>query len=432
MKKVVIIGGGESGVGAAILALNNNYEVFVTDANSISEKYKIELNIYSIPFEEKGHNFEKLSDAQLVIKSPGVPNTSSIVRYFKNDGVKIISEIEFGSLYYQGKILSITGSNGKTTTAGLLYHLMHTAGYDVALGGNYGISFCRLLTEQQPAYMVLEISSFQLDDCYSFKPFVATILNITPDHLDRYAYDFDLYAAAKFRICQSQDDGDYLLINGDDKGVLSGMEHVVTDVNVLQITSNDYISGIPSKEGDLFELTLKGKHNLYNAATVVEIARLVGMSEADISKGLTTFVNQPHRLELIATIDGVDYINDSKATNVEAVYSALEAMGSPVVWIAGGTDKGNDYESLLPLVMEKVRAIICLGVDNEKLKSYFMPHINVILETTKVSIALKQAQEIAVHGDTVLLSPACASFDLFRNYIDRGNQFKEQVLILKN
>lgn len=426
-KKVVVIGGGESGVGAAVLAIQKGYEVFLTDAGSISDKYKNELNKNQVPFEEKGHTIEKLSDANLVVKSPGVPDSATIVEYYANSNVEVISEIEFGYLHYTGKVLAITGSNGKTTASGLLYHLMHTANYDVAFGGNYGISFCRLITDRQPDFMVLEISSFQLDNCHAFKPNVAAILNITPDHLDRYEYDMSLYAAAKMKISHSQNEEDFLIINEDDQTTQSNLHMINDEVNLIGIGSEEYINGVTSKEGDTFTLTIKGIHNRFNARVAVEMARIVGVGEDQIAQGLSTFKNEAHRLETVAVIDGVEYINDSKATNVDATYYALEAMEGDIIWIAGGTDKGNDYETLLPLVKEKVKALICLGKDNEKLKNYFLPHIELILETTKVSKVLKLAQEIAVSGNQVLLSPACASFDLFKNYIDRGDQYKAAI-----
>jgi UDP-N-acetylmuramoylalanine--D-glutamate ligase len=429
VKNVVIIGAGESGVGAALLAKKYGYEVFVSEYGVIDFHYKQELKDNNIPFEEGGHDFEKLSFADLVIKSPGVPKTAQVVKFFEDSDVKVISEIEFGYHHYTGRVVSITGSNGKTTTSGLLYHLLHKARYDVALGGNYGTSFCRLLTRQSPEIMVLETSSFQLDNCYDFKPFIATILNITPDHLDRYDNNFLEYVKAKFRIARSMSSQDLLILNGDDAATTGNIGLLNQRPRIVFISKEDCINGIYSKEGSEMKLKLKGLHNLFNARVVVEIGRELGVSEDAIANGLRSFVNLPHRMEWVRKVDGVDFINDSKATNVEATERALKSYDN-VIWIAGGTDKGNDYSSIIPLIDGRIKALICLGLDNKKLKDFFKDKINVIRETTKVSDCLKMAQEIMVEGDTVLLSPACASFDLFKNYIDRGDQFKEEVLKL--
>ena len=429
-KNVAIIGAGESGVGAALLAKKYGYNVFVSEFGQIPERYAQELLDNRIPFEEKGHDFEKLSFANLVIKSPGVPKTAQVIEFFKDSKIKIISEVEFGYHHYSGRLVSITGSNGKTTTSGLLYHLLFNAGYNVALGGNYGTSFCRILAESSPEIMVLETSSFQLDDCYDFKPQIATILNISPDHLDRYDNNFLNYAKAKFRIAQSMSSQDLLILNKDDEMIMSNLKLINQRPRITYISEEDYKGGIISKEGSKFNLKLKGLHNLFNARVVVEIARAIGVAEEEINEGLYTFKNLPHRMEWIRNIEGVDFVNDSKATNVEATEKALSAYES-IIWIAGGTDKGNDYSSIDSLVKDRIKALICLGVDNKKLKNYFEEKINIIVETTKVSDCLKMAQEIMVEGDTVLLSPACASFDLFKNYEDRGDQFREEVLKLK-
>lgn len=431
MKKVVIIGGGESGVGAAILASKLGYEVLVSDFGVIPEAFKQELNDNKIPFEEKGHSFDKIVTFDLAVKSPGVPDHAPVLKLIKEKGIKVISEIEFGHLHYEGKILAITGSNGKTTTSGLLYHVLKSAGKDVALGGNYGKSFARIIAEDAPELMVLEISSFQLDDVDTFKPFISVLLNITPDHLDRYEYKMSNYVNSKFRIAMNQSSSDYFIYNGDDAEITNKMTSFSGAPKQIVITKDKYINGIVSKEtGQNFEISIKGNHNLFNAACVVEACRLIELSEDQIGVGLKTFVNLPHRLESCGVINGVEFINDSKATNVDSVYYALDAMTKPVVWIAGGTDKGNDYNVLFPLIKNRVKALICLGLENEKLKESFKPHIPAIYETTKVSEAVETGLKLGAPGDVVLLSPACASFDLFKNYMDRGDQFKKCVEML--
>jgi UDP-N-acetylmuramoylalanine--D-glutamate ligase len=428
MKRVVIIGGGESGVGAALLAQKKGYDVFLSDSGKLSEGHRKELKDKSIPFEEGGHSFERLLRANLVIKSPGVPDDAEPCRLLNKQGCDIISEIEFGSYFYSGKIIAVTGSNGKTTTSGLIHHLLLTGGKDVAIGGNYGTSFCRLLTaDSHPEYMVLELSSFQLDGIRKFRPDVALLLNITPDHLDRYDYDVRKYGRAKLKICQNQKKGDVFIYNGDDaltqellpKGML---------MTTIVVNEKDYIDGIYSKELDsYFEINLIGKHNLFNACCAIMASRSVGLDEESLHLGLKTFRNVPHRMETIAEIDGVTYINDSKATNVDAVFYALDGLNRKIVWIAGGTDKGNDYTPLIPLVSAKVKALICLGLDNEKLKSAFQSVVPHIEEVTDVVSAIERASAYAGRGEVVLLSPACASFDLFKNYMDRGDQFRDAV-----
>ena len=429
--KVVIIGAAESGVGAALLAKKHNYDVFVSDYGEISEKYKEQLKENNIPFEEKGHTIERLIDAGLLIKSPGVPDTAAVLSSLNNKGLRGVSEIEFGYSFYTGKLIAITGSNGKTTTSGLIYHIMKTAGLDVEIGGNYGVSFARILTERSPEYMVLELSSFQLDGIQKFRSDIAVLLNITADHLDRYDYDIRNYAASKLRITENQTHEDHYVFNGDDALILEMNSQLPIRGQKHEIVEDDYIKGISSKEGAKnFEISIKGKHNLFNARCAVEVARTLNISETDIAKGLATFVNEPHRLEVVATMDGVTFINDSKATNVDAVSYALDAIEGDIIWIAGGTDKGNDYSPLFDLAEERVKALICLGLDNEKLKHSFEKYIPVIIESTKVSNVVDAAIDLAKAGDTVILSPACASFDLFNSYVDRGEQFKEAVVAL--
>ncbi|MBK9256953.1 MAG: UDP-N-acetylmuramoyl-L-alanine--D-glutamate ligase [Saprospiraceae bacterium] len=433
MKSVVILGGGESGVGAALLAKKNNLDVFVSDSGTIPEKYKEELIFNGIAFEEGGHDFDRLLVTEVVIKSPGVPEHAPALRMLKEHGRKVISEIEFGHLFFSGLTIAITGSNGKTTASGLLYHLLKTAGFDVELGGNFGKSYARILAEKEPKYMVLEISSFQLDDIETFRPHISILLNITPDHLDRYDYKMENYVRSKFRITKNQTENDFFIFNADDEEIKQKMLQFEGVVQKVPVTENMYSKGISSKDGSrIFEMSLKGKHNLFNGRCVVEACRILGVTETAIGEGLKSFINLPHRLETVRIVNGVEFINDSKATNVDSVYYALEAMKTPVIWIAGGTDKGNDYSVLLPLVKEKVKALICLGLDNQKLVSSFKPHIHIIFETTKVEEAVKKGLSVSEKGDTVLLSPACASFDLFRNYMDRGDQYKEAVLNLED
>lgn len=428
MKNIGIIGGGESGIGAALLAKKLGMQVFVSDAGQLAAHYRQELTDHNIPFEEGGHHIQKLLVTELVIKSPGVPDTAPVISALKQNNHRIVSEIEFGFLHYSGLTIAITGSNGKTTTSGLLYHLLRTAGLNAALGGNYGRSFARILAEDNPDIMVLEISSFQLDDVVSFRPHIAILLNITPDHLDRYAYNMDNYAGAKFRIAMNQLEGDYLIYNAEDPEILSRIPYLGGKAQKRAVAATEMVSGIPVADGSgTFKLSLQGRHNLFNAACCVEACRIMGVSEAFIAEGLCTFVNLPHRLESCGTIGGIEFINDSKATNVDSVYYALEAMDRPVVWIAGGTDKGNDYAPLFKLAEAKIKALICLGLDNETLKHSFSSHIPVIVETTKVSEAVELGLKLGSPGDVVLLSPACASFDLFKNYMDRGDQFRSAV-----
>ncbi|MEZ4910448.1 MAG: UDP-N-acetylmuramoyl-L-alanine--D-glutamate ligase [Saprospiraceae bacterium] len=428
-QKVVILGGGESGIGAALLAKKNGMDVFVSDAGILNPVHKDTLISHMIPFEEGGHDFNRVLVTEVVVKSPGVPEHAPILGMLKEKGRKVISEIEFGHLFYSGLTIAVTGSNGKTTTSGLLYHILKSAGKNVALGGNYGKSYARILAEESPEIMVLEISSFQLDDIETFKPHIALLLNITPDHLDRYDYQMRNYVSSKFRITENQNKSDYFIYNADDKEITSYIaEGHPINANKIQITQQQYINGISSKDDSgNFTLTIQGKHNLFNACVSVEACRLLGLTEAEIRKGLETFVNLPHRLESVGIIRGVEFINDSKATNVDSVFYALDAMQKPTIWVAGGTDKGNDYSVLMPLVQQKVKALICLGVDNSKLFSAFSKDLQHIVETHSVHEVISRALSIAQEGDVVLLSPACASFDLFKNYMDRGDQFRNAV-----
>lgn len=427
MKSVVIIGAGESGVGAALLAKKMGLEVFVSDFGQIADHYKKELIDSGIPFEEGGHDVDRVLVNEVVVKSPGVPEHAPILRMLKEKGRKVISEIEFGHLYYSGLTIAVTGSNGKTTTSGLLYHILKSAGKSVALGGNYGKSFARILAEESPELFVLEISSFQLDDIDTFRPYIAILLNITPDHLDRYEYKMSNYVNSKFRIGKNQTLSDFFIYNGNDPEIVAKMPSFEGKAQRFVIEFQDYVNGLKSMDGSNFELSIKGKHNLFNAACAVKACRIVGLSEREIREGLKSFVNLPHRLESCGNIGGIEYINDSKATNVDSVYYALDAMTKPVIWVAGGTDKGNDYSVLDDLVKDKVKALICLGADNQKLMNYYESRIPIICETTKVSEVVEIGLKLGEPGDVVLLSPACASFDLFKNYMDRGDQFKSAV-----
>jgi UDP-N-acetylmuramoylalanine--D-glutamate ligase len=426
----MVIGSGESGTGAAILAKQLGYDVFVSDGGKISHENKELLNQNNVPFEEGQHDFDKLSNVGLILKSPGVPEKSEVMSRIRSMGLKVISEIEFAFKFYEGKILAVTGSNGKTTTSGLLFHMLKTAGFDVRIGGNYGKSFAALVAEGKSEYMVLEVSSFQLDDIDTFKPYISILLNITPDHLDRYDYKMANYVASKFRINKNQDENDFFIINGDDFEINEYKKNHTINGKIRTVNKSDYEEGILSKDGRVFEMALKGQHNYFNARSAVEVCRILNISEDKIGEGLKSFINLPHRLEPVAIIDGVEYLNDSKATNVDSVYYALGAMSKPVVWIAGGTDKGNDYSAILQLVKEKVKALVCMGVDNHKLYEAFEGVVP-LYDTHSLEEAIKTARLVSSSGDVVLLSPACASFDLFKNYMDRGDKFKEEILKYK-
>lgn len=433
-KKIVILGGGESGVGAALLAKEKGFEVFVSDKGKITEKVKNELLRNSIPYEEGWHTWEKIESADLVIKSPGIPDKVPVVKKLVESGKPVISEIEFAGRYVDGKIIGITGSNGKTTTTLLIGHVLKSAGLDVTVAGNIGKSFARCLTEEITDYWVLELSSFQLDGVDQFKPDIALLLNITPDHLDRYENRMEDYIAAKFRITMNQDADDMFCINVDDPDITGFLKKKASKAETIGI-SMEMVSGnkfeIEGTEFDLGGSSLRGIHNAMNAAFATVVAKRCGVSDEAIQKALKTFVPLSHRLESFATLNGVEYVNDSKATNIDAVYYGLHAMEKQVVWIAGGQDKGNDYGRLFDLVEDKVKAIVCLGIDNYKLLDAFLPFGIPIVETRSAAEAVEVASKFAVPGDVVLLSPACASFDLFNNFQDRGNQFRNEVLKLK-
>lgn len=427
---IVIIGAGESGIGAALLAKKLGQPVYVTDAGLIKEKYKKELVNNKIDFEESGHDFDRLKSAKLAIVSPGIPDTAPPILVLEEAKVEMISEIEYGYQNTDAKIIAITGSNGKTTTTGLTYHIINEAGYDVAVGGNYGIAMCRVLADRKPEYLVLELSSFQLEKISTFKADIAIILNITPDHLDRYEYNMDLYVAAKMNIVNNQTKENTIIYNGDDRYIQSNLDNRnLTSTRRIPLSTKDYITGLVSTDTDLvFRTKLEGVHNLFNARCAIAACREIGLTETQIASGLATFSNMPHRMELISVIKGVQYINDSKATNVDAVYYALDAMTTPVIWIAGGADKGNDYSQIEQLVREKVKVLICLTAFPEPLTTAFGNVLDEIIITEDVQEAIKVADHYADVGDVVILSPACASFDLFTNYMDRGDQFRDAVL----
>ncbi len=428
--EIVILGAGESGIGAALLAKKLDQSVYVSDAGLINEKYKEELINNKIGFEESGHDFDRLKNATLAIVSPGIPDTAKPIEILKDADVPMISEIEYGYQNTKAFIIAITGSNGKTTTTGLTFHILKEAGVDVAVGGNYGISMCRVLAEREPKYFVLELSSFQLEKVKTFKADIAIILNITPDHLDRYEYNMDLYVAAKMNIVNNQTKENIIIYNGDDRYIQSNLDNRnLPSTRRIPLSTKDYITGLVSSDTDLvFRTKLEGVHNLFNASCAIAACREVGLSETQIASGLASFTNMPHRMEPIAVIKGVQYINDSKATNVDAVYFALDAMTTPVIWIAGGADKGNDYKQIDHLVRDKVKMLICLTAYPEPLTTAFGNVIEEIIITEDVDEAIQVAAQYADEGDTVILSPACASFDLFNNYMDRGEQFRTSVL----
>jgi len=437
MKRVIVLGGGESGVGAALLAHKKNNKVFLSEYGSIKEISKAELDQHNIRFEEGGHTLEIIKEADVVIKSPGIPEEAAIIKSIRQEGIEIISEIEYAFQHCTAKIIGITGSNGKTTTTLMIYDLLVKSGFDVGLCGNVGFSFARLLSEQvQKAWYVIELSSFQLDDIKTFRPDIAILLNITADHLDRYQGDITLYTKAKFKIAQNQNKNDLLIYNGEDDIINNKLSSIDKGQRLLkiEISKQENISLLTSKEAtiDIADFPLKGEHNKLNALFAVEAALDIGLTLDEVQGNLVTFNNASHRMESVASIDNVLYINDSKATNVDAVFYALDAFKKSIVWIVGGKDKGNDYERLLPLVLQKVKAIICLGVDNSKLIEYFTPYIKIVEETQDIYEAVGIASQYAESGDIVLLSPACASFDLFDHYEQRGDLFKEAVFNLLN
>ncbi|HPE83079.1 MAG TPA: UDP-N-acetylmuramoyl-L-alanine--D-glutamate ligase [Aequorivita sp.] len=441
-QRLVILGGGESGVGTAILGKKKGFEVFVSDFGKIKEKYKQVLINNGIEWEEEGHSEEKILSADVVMKSPGIPDKAPIIKKLHEKAVKVISEIEFASKFTKATIVGITGSNGKTTTASLTYELLNNGGLNVALGGNIGKSFAEQVSEEKYENFVLELSSFQLDGIETFAPHIAILTNLSPDHLDRYDYKYENYIASKFRIAMNQTSQDYFIYDADDVEILKWLSQNSIQSQPLPFsTKKELNQGAFKRNNEIIiikinntEFTMpiatigiQGEHNLKNAMAASMVATLLRIRKQTIRESLEGFQGVEHRLEKVLKINNVMYINDSKATNVNATFFALDSMENPTVWIVGGVDKGNDYSELLPLVNEKVKAIICLGVDNQKIINAFGNIVDTIIETDSMAMAVQIAYRLAERNNTVLLSPACASFDLFENYEDRGRQFKEAV-----
>ncbi|KAA9339109.1 UDP-N-acetylmuramoyl-L-alanine--D-glutamate ligase [Hymenobacter busanensis] len=446
-KKLVVLGAGESGVGAALLAKAKGYEVLVSDGGTLKPIYKEKLEKAGIRFEERTHSMADILAADEVVKSPGIPEKAEVMQAIRAQGIPVISEIDLASRYTKAQSIAITGTNGKTTTTLLTYHLLKEAGFNVGLAGNVGYSFAEQVLADEHDWYVLELSSFQLDDTHDYTPTVAVLLNITPDHLDRYHYSLEEYAQAKLRITRNLDSSCYFIYNADDEVIQREYQSVFVDTNDLPFSLHQrpdvrsaalYRSetqlrlDIPQlldepEQVNISNSPLIGQHNRQNLAAAILAARVAGVSVAQIEAALPTFQNADHRLQPVGDIGGVRFINDSKATNVEAAWYALDGVKAPIVWIAGGTDKGNDYTSLQPLAERKVKALICLGVDNAKLRAAFAEKVPHLEETQSVVEAVRRAHELAAPGDVVLLSPACASFDLFKNYEDRGRQFAAAV-----
>ncbi len=440
-KRIAILGGGESGVGAAILAQKEGFDVFLSDMGKIKEKYKNVLSNYKIDFEEEKHSTEKILNAELVVKSPGIPDKAPLIIQLKEKGIQVISEIEFAGRYTNAKTICITGSNGKTTTTLLLYHILKNAGLNVGLAGNVGKSFAWQVAEENFDIYVIEISSFQLDGMYDFRADISILMNITPDHLDRYNYNFQNYIDSKFRIIQNQTKNDFFVVCADDEITQNEIKKrnitpaiisfslgepgensagVKNEQIVINIHKNQFIMSI-------LDLAVQGKHNTYNSMAAGIASMILEIRNEQLRESLSNFTGVEHRLERFLKVHGIEFINDSKATNVNSTWYALESIGKPIVWIAGGVDKGNDYAMLKGLAKEKVKAIVCLGKDNQKIHDAFKGVVKNIVDASSMDEAVKAAYYLARNGDTVLLSPACASFDLFENYEDRGTQFKQKV-----
>ncbi|MGD9976849.1 MAG: UDP-N-acetylmuramoyl-L-alanine--D-glutamate ligase [Bacteroidales bacterium] len=441
MKRIVILGGGESGAGAAILAKKQGYDVFLSDSSTIKPRYREWLDRYNISWEEGKHTEELILSTDEVIKSPGIPDKAPLVVKIHEKAIPVISEIEFAGRFTNARTICITGSNGKTTTTSLIYHMMQKAGLNVGLAGNIGNSFAYQVAENSYDYYVIELSSFQLDGIFAFRPDIAILLNITPDHLDRYDYKMQNYVESKFRITRNLSEDDCFIFCSDDAVTVEQLKKIVLRAQQLmfsQKTKDNQTSWIENEhlfinynDSDfsmsINELSLKGKHNIYNSMAAGIAGHVLNIRKEVIRESLSDFQGVEHRLEQVLTIRGVCYVNDSKATNVNSTWYALESMDTPVVWIVGGIDKGNDYSELMDLVKAKVKAIICLGVDNAKLHNVFGDLIVPMVDAHSADEAVQQAYKLASSGDTVLLSPACASFDLFENYEDRGRKFKAAV-----
>ena len=441
MKRLVVLGGGESGVGTAILGKQKGYDVFVSDKGAISKKYKEVLIHNEVVFEENQHTESKILNADVVMKSPGIPDKVALIQKIIQKSIPVISEIEYAAQFTTASIIGITGSNGKTTTTLLVHHILKNAGLNVGIAGNIGDSFAQQVAEHSFDNYVLELSSFQLDGIEKFNPHIAILTNITPDHLDRYEYDFNKYIDSKFRITKNQTASDFLIYDADDEAINKWLLENKTSAKLVPfslekkmeygayVEDNNIIINITKDKINMpiSTLSIKGKHNTKNAMAATMAAQLLKVRKQNIKESLEDFEGAEHRLENVAKVREVEYINDSKATNVNATFYALECMEKTTVWIVGGVDKGNDYNDLLPLVREKVKAIVCLGLDNEKIKGTFGNVVDIIVETAGAEEAVKVSQKLADKGEAVLLSPACASFDLFDNYEDRGRQFKKAV-----
>lgn len=443
-KRLVILGSGESGTGAAILAKRKGFNVFVSDKGKIKPEYKLKLENEQIAYEEGNHNYDIIFAADEIIKSPGIQEKYEVMKKIRERNIPVIGEIEFAWRYCEGKVIAITGSNGKSTCTSLAYHMVQKSGLNVAMGGNIGISFAELIANGKHDYYVLEISSFQLDDTVTFKPFIAILLNITPDHLDRYDYQFDRYVASKFRIKMNQDSSDYFIYNSDDVAITEKFNKEIKNSNnpiaipftlddrpgegawvadnqiCIQINQNKFNMTIN-------ELALQGKHNQYNTMAAGIAGKLLGLNNENIRESFSDFTSLQHRLEFVAQVHGIEFINDSKATNVNSTWYALESQSKPVIWIVGGIDKGNDYSLITDLVKKKVKAIVCIGKDNTRIQQAFSKLVDIVVNTETMKDCVEMAYRLGNNGDVVLLSPACASFDLFENFEDRGNQFKARV-----
>jgi UDP-N-acetylmuramoylalanine--D-glutamate ligase len=443
-QRLVILGAGESGVGTAVLGIKQGYDVFVSDKGKIPAKYSKVLDEYKIEYESGCHTEEKILNADLVMKSPGIPDKAEMVKKLRSQGTRIVSEMEFASWFTDAQIIGITGANGKTTTTALTYHLLKNGGMNVGLGGNIGKSFAWQVATENFEYYVLEISSFQLDDIQTFRPHISVLTNITPDHLDRYNYELQNYVASKFSIAKYQNESDYFIYCADDEITMANIERYPTKAHKIPFSYDKEMAegGFVKNENliininqnqftmSIQELGLKGRHNVYNSLAAGIVANIYGLRKDIIKESLADFKSLEHRLETVAKVRGMEFINDSKATNVNSTWYALESMTKPVIWIAGGIDKGNDYSVLQPLVKSKVRAMICLGLDNTKLHSAFGKCVDIMVNVTNMNDAVRMAYNLGNSGDVILLSPACASFDLFENYEDRGKKFKEAVIQL--
>lgn len=444
-KRLVILGGGESGAGTAVLGLKHGYDVFLSDKGKIADKYKAILSEYKVDYEEEQHTEEKILNADLVMKSPGIPEKADMIKKLRAQNTRIVSEIEFASWYTDAKIVGITGANGKTTVTALTYHIMKEGGMNVGLGGNIGKSFAMQVATENYEHYVLEISSFQLDDIETFRPHISILTNITPDHLDRYDYELQNYVTAKFAIAKNQKADDYFIYCSDDEITMQNIDKYPTAAKKVpfacdrEISEGAYVKDetiqISINNNNPFtmsiqELGIRGRHNVYNSMAAGIVANIYGLRKEQIRESLANFKSLEHRLETVTKIRGVEFINDSKATNVNSTWYALESVSKPIIWIAGGVDKGNDYSVLEGLVKKKVRAMICLGVDNTKLHSAFSKHVDIVINCTNMRDAVRMGYQLSNPGDAVLLSPACASFDLFQNYEDRGKKFKDAVIQL--